>query len=213
MTKSRTRQESTSPRRPRTPLLTPPGSVARKYETALRRDFGIELSEFSDHELRATAASHGLRQVLVRRILAGVQPVIAVARRLRSSPRLTLAVRTYDKAQREFMLRFSSLAPTTLRRRRSTTRLTRLDDEEIRLVAAAFIWTSLKADILWIYANSVVAEGRNVTTSRALRNAIRSYDQLSQRQIASAHDRYNFTLRPRRDPRTQAKDTTTRARR
>src|SRR5207245_1689840 len=64
MTKTRIRQEPTSPRRPRTRLLTPPGSVAREYETALRRDFGIELSEFSDHELRAVAASHGLRQVL-----------------------------------------------------------------------------------------------------------------------------------------------------
>jgi hypothetical protein len=213
MTKSRTRQEPTSPRTPRTRLLTPPGSVAREYETALRRDFGIELSAFSDHELRAAAASHGLRQVLVRRILAGVRPVIAVARRLQSSPRLTLAVRTYDKAHREFILRVGPLAPTTLRRRRSSTGLTRLDDEEIRLVAAAFIWGSLQADILWIYANSVVAEGRNVATSRALRNAIRSYDRMSQRQIASAHERYNFTLRPRRDPRTQAKDTTTRARR
>jgi hypothetical protein len=213
MTKSRTRQEPTSPRRPRTPLLTPPGSVAREYETTLRRDFGIELSEFSDDELRAAAASHGLRQVLVRRILAGVRPVIAVARRLRSAPRLTLPVRTYDEAHREFMLRVGPLAPTTLHRRRSSTGLTRLDDEEIRRVAAAFIWTSLQADILWIYANSVVAEGRNVATSRELRNAIRSYDRVSQRQIASAHDRYNFTLRPRPDPRTKVKDTTTRARR
>jgi hypothetical protein len=204
MTGGRTRRRASRPVRSRVRFLTPPGSKAREYERDLRRDFGIELLDSSDQELRALAVSHGLRQALVRRVLAGMPPFIAAARRLRSWPRLAMAVRVYIEAQGEFVRREGIHALERPRRRRSKAGLRRLDESDIRLVVAPILWASLKTDILWIYANSVVAEGRQVATSRVLQTAIRTYDRQSRREIARAHDRYDVRLVPRRDPRAQS---------
>src|SRR5437867_11337442 len=58
-------------------VLTPPKS--RQFEASLRRDFDIQLNEFSDRKLRDISTALLIRLTYLLRILASVEGVVATA--------------------------------------------------------------------------------------------------------------------------------------
>lgn len=180
-------------------VLTPPKS--RQFEASLRRDFDIQLNEFSDRKLRDISTALLIRLTYLLRILASVEGVVATAAELRSSPRLSTAVRIYQDERRRMLRHGVNLVPPSSRGRRSTKGLTRATDDDIRMAAPAIIWTTLRADILWLYANDVVADGKSVTRSNALQRKIKTYEQARRREVAQAKQRHQLDLVPRYDPR------------